>query len=69
MDGGSSRILNIAIFYPTRQHAHQVVVLAAMAHVAAQTSIVAGVIDLVWVTYTARRTISFYFIFTAYLSL
>lgn len=60
-------VLYIIVFYPTRQHAYRVVVLAAMVYVAARIYLSPEVTDPVTVTYTVGGTVAFHFAFTAYI--
>ena len=62
-------VLHIIVFYPTRQHAYRVVVLAAMIYVAARIYLTQEVTDPLSVTYTVGGMIPFHFAFTAYLLL
>ena len=60
-------VLHIIVFYPTRQHAYQAVVLAAMIYVAAQIYLAPEVTDPLTVTYTVGAGIALNLMFTAYL--
>ena len=60
-------VLHVIVFYPTRQHAYRVVVLAAMIYLAARIYPTFEVPDSLTVAYTVGITIGFHFIFTAYL--
>ena len=60
-------VLHVIIFYPTRQYAYRVAVLAAMIYLAAKIYSTSEVTDSLTVTYTVGGTIGFHFIFTAYL--
>ena len=60
-------VLHIIVFYPTRQHAYRMVVLAAMAYVAAQIYPTQEVTERLTVTFFVGFSIAFRFTFTAYL--
>ena len=60
-------VLSVAVFYPTRQDAYRVVILAAMVCVAARIYQTAEATDPLMTTYTVGCTIGTHFIFTTYL--
>ena len=60
-------VLSIAVLYPTRHHAHRVVVLSAMVYVATQIYQTPEVADPIVATYTVGCTIGTRFIFMTYL--
>jgi len=60
-------VLHIIVFYPTRQHAYRVVVLAAMAYVAAQICSTREVTERLTTTFFVGFGVTFRFIFTPYL--
>ena len=60
------KVLHIIVFYPTRQHAHRVVILVAMAYVAAQVYLTPEVTDPIKVTYTVGCGVAFHFAFATY---
>ena len=62
-------VLHILVFYPTRQHAYRVVVLAAMIYVAAQIYPTQEVTERLTTTFFVGFSIAFRFTFTAYLLL
>jgi len=59
--------LHIAIFYPTRQRAYRITILALMIYLSSQIYSTPEVTDPLTVTYTVGCTTAFHFIFTAYL--
>ena len=60
-------VLYLVVFYPTRQHAYRMVVLAAMFYVATQIYLTPEVIGPLTVTYTVGSMIALHFTFTVYL--
>ena len=60
-------VLHVIVFYPTRQHAYRVAILAAMIYASAKIYQTPEVTDPLTVTYTAGFAIAFHFMFTAYL--
>ena len=60
-------VLHVIVFYPTRQHAYRVLILAAMIYVAAQIYLTPEVTDPLTVTYTVGSMIALNLAFTAHL--
>ena len=60
-------VLHIVVFYPTRQRAYRVVVLATMFYVATQIYLTPQVTNPLTVTYTVGGVVGFHLAFTAYL--
>ena len=60
-------LLHIIVFYPTHQHVYRVVVLAAMIYVTAQIYLIPEIAGPLGMIYALGVTISFQFIFVAYI--
>ena len=60
-------VLHIIVFYPTRRHAHRVVVLAAMVYIAARICLTPEAADPLMMGYTVGCMAALHFAFTAYL--
>ena len=62
-------VLHIIIFYPTHQHTYRAVVLVAMIYLTAKIYLIPEITGSIGMIYALGVTISFHFVFTAYLLL